>query len=215
MFASFLSEQNFHRRPRSLARSSQHHPARRTAHSHNTIKTKQKSIHPSLPAQHTKTHARSIMTPSRSLYVLFIIALLFSDVTNAWSSPFRRRRRFTNSPTIHTVNNEAMTASSVTTTATDSRLFYQNDATSAVLAIDISTTASSTLAATATTTTASTTAASKKPRAIFLPRRSPSPEDLQRRKALLDTELVVGRVAMVSALLIVSAELFANLQQQL
>jgi hypothetical protein len=193
---------------------------------------------PTVPLTHNST-----MTTSRSIYVLFVSALLLADTAGAWSmrNPFhRRRQRAARSPTLRTpsagdtnkaTGSASMTGFGISTTTTtttsnpslvgnqgtpmiDSRLFYQNgvlstsesSSSTSSMFVDVSSVVS-----TATTAVAAPRSTSKKPRSIFLPRRSPTPEQLQRQKMLLDVELVIGRFAMVTAILFVVGEVMSGL----
>mmetsp|Transcript_2025 Transcript_2025/g.3252 ORF Transcript_2025/g.3252 Transcript_2025/m.3252 type:complete len:159 (+) Transcript_2025:124-600(+) len=88
----------------------------------------------------------------------------------------------------------------------DSRLFYTNgyedDEAEAVIAYLL----------TPNTDAAGVTAIpAEKPRAMDLPRHSPPKELVQRHTMLLDMEMIVGRIAMVTALLLFGGEILTGL----
>jgi hypothetical protein len=109
----------------------------------------------------------------------------------------------------------------------DSRLYYQNgydnddgttntislsSSTSSSLLINNSDTAAAAVAAIAIPSASS--AANKqqqRPRTVDLPRHSPPKKVIQRQKLLLDLEMMVGRIAMIAALILMSGEIITGL----
>ena len=139
----------------------------------------------------------------------------------------RHRGRVATSTTTSTTKSPGAGAiSSSTPAAVDGRLFYQDgvSATEDTSTFMLSVVDVSRAAARDTTATmdAATTVLppkqqddNNKPKSIFLPRRSPSRQELQRRKVLLDTELVVGRFAMVTAVVLAVGEILAMTNNQI
>jgi len=178
---------------------------------------------------------------SRYSLVVFVSAFLLvatSDTNasartvEAWSlNPFHGRRGGGGGRRRH--RGSVATTTKSTAAVVDGRLFYQDGVTSSssssamedttfmLSVVDVSRAAAIPTIATAPVTTApqqQQTAHNinhNKPKSIFLPRRSPSRQELQRRKQLLDTELVVGRFAMVTAIVMAVGEILAMSNQLL
>mmetsp|Transcript_8550 Transcript_8550/g.21353 ORF Transcript_8550/g.21353 Transcript_8550/m.21353 type:complete len:197 (-) Transcript_8550:279-869(-) len=176
---------------------------------------------------------------SRYSLVVFVSAFLLvatSDnnagarTVEAWSlNPFHGRRGRGGGGRRRHRGSVATTTKS-TAAVVDGRLFYQDGVTSSsssspamedttfmLSLVDVSRAAAIPTTATAPQQqpTAHNIINRNKPKSIFLPRRSPSQQELQRRKQLLDTELVVGRFAMVTAIVMAVGEILAMSNQLL
>jgi len=175
---------------------------------------------------------------SRYSLVVFVSAFLLvatSDTNasartvEAWSlNPFHGRRGGGGGRRRH--RGSVATTTKSTAAVVDGRLFYQDGVTSSsssspamedttfmLSLVDVSRAAAIPTTATAPQQqpTAHNIINRNKPKSIFLPRRSPSQQELQRRKQLLDTELVVGRFAMVTAIVMAVGEILAMSNQLL
>lgn len=165
-------------------------------------------------------------------HLLFVSAFLFAaDNANALSiNPFRGRSQLGHprhqQPAVMSTNTSPSSSASSSSTvrqptdnsAVDSRLFYKNDGSSSsdedAIVADMS---GSVVALSSASPMASSPISinNNKPRSIFLPRRtSPSREQLERRRHLLDAELVIGRFAMLTAIIVVVGELMTQFQLQ-
>ncbi|KAG7360371.1 hypothetical protein IV203_035470 [Nitzschia inconspicua] len=139
--------------------------------------------------------------------ILLCIGVVLSPPTLAWN-PLKRQQNRVGKAT----SSNPPSVSTSTVSLVDSRLFYQNDCP----AIDtqdlvpsplLPSEASSSHPSATTPTTVAVPFRNQhlEPRPIDLPYRPPSREVLQRRKVMLDVEMMIGRLAMVTALV-----LFAN-----
>ncbi|KAG7337393.1 hypothetical protein IV203_010097 [Nitzschia inconspicua] len=138
--------------------------------------------------------------------ILLCIGVVLSPPTLAWNPLKRQQNRVAKA-----TSSNPPSVSSSTVSLVDSRLFYRNDCPgidtqdllpSPLLPAEAS---SSHPSATTPTTVAVPFRNHLEPRFIDLPFRPPSREVLQRRKLMLDVEMMIGRLAMVTALV-----LFAN-----
>jgi hypothetical protein len=107
----------------------------------------------------------------------------------------------------------------------DSRLYYQNgydndDGTTNTISLSSSTSSSllinnaDTAAVAAIAIPSASSAANKqqqRPRTVDLPRHSPPKNVIQRQRLLLDLEMMIGRVAMIAALILMSGEIITGL----
>ena len=129
-----------------------------------------------------------IMT-SRSYLFVCTLALLLSPALS-WNLPFRRNKAVKTTP---------------------SPLYYQNGADLDAEGLFASTAVIVPEAtAVATAIPLASTTNMEAPRAMDLPKHSPPKEVLQRQKAMLDAEILVGRAAMVAALVLFVNEFFTG-----
>ena len=134
----------------------------------------------------TNSYFPTTMTSPSYLFVC-LVALLLSSPALSWNLPFRRNKAATK-PLFYQ------------TTDLDTEGLFTSSSTVAILP-----------EATAAIPLSSTVAQpQQQPRAMDLPKHSPPRELLQRQKAMLDAELLVGRAAMVAALVLFVNEFFTG-----
>jgi hypothetical protein len=150
------------------------------------------------------------MTKQHSTLTLLYASTLLLNPVMAWS-PFKRRNA--NSATFDPI----ATHSPMTVSTLDSRLFFRNgqeiESESLLSSLFIYTDVSpSSNLPTPTTTTAvpSSVTNTMEPRLMDLPRHSPPKEIAQWQKVWLDVEMIIGRLCMVTALVLMANEVMTG-----
>lgn len=145
-----------------------------------------------------------------SALLLLLVGTLLCAPTLAWNPLKRRQNRPFQATTLETTTSPKVSS-------VDSRLYYQNGQEAVMDDHLLMPSLFTTTAATTTTTTVSADLAAApssilppKPRAMDLPRHSPPQEVLQRQKFMLDAEMLVGRLAMVAAMVLFANEIFTG-----
>jgi hypothetical protein len=168
-----------------------------------------------------------------SIQIIFLLSSFLTMIMNpvlSWNPLQLHRRRQQHRPHQQPTPSSAESKTVVVTSHPskefiDSRLFYQNGYTDSDGTVSLVATRPSSLLINADTTAISDQVAavtvsplhddSNKnnvaPRAIDLPRHSPPRQVIQRQQLLLDMEMIVGRVAMVVALILLGGEVFTGL----